>query len=327
MKQVFLHIGVHKTGSSSIQFFLHRNREQLARLGYLYPSQKRAHHNLAFTLRSHPQADYQSDTWEDVIDEIESADLEKIILSSESFVEDITLEFIKQVGEKLKNYQTKIIIYLKRQDKKIESHLTQRIKTGAAVTDIGLYIDRELAIDYLEIVNNWSRVFGKDNIIVKPFEKAQIEDLYQNFLASVGINSIEGFKQTVDINIRPSLAQIIGTNFINQQLENTFEKSKRKSYRLAIKSNVEYPKSFFKYTQHWQSKSKYNLIPYDKAREILKNSQEQNSLIAKKFLNREDECLFYEPLDLYEYDSLNINQLDKQQLIDLCSYLFLLNSV
>jgi hypothetical protein len=32
-----LHIGSGKTGTSSIQGFLHRNRDRLATLGYLYP--------------------------------------------------------------------------------------------------------------------------------------------------------------------------------------------------------------------------------------------------------------------------------------------------
>jgi len=50
MKTVYLHIGLHKTGTSTIQFFLANNREKLAELGYLYPFKQVAHHNLAYLI-------------------------------------------------------------------------------------------------------------------------------------------------------------------------------------------------------------------------------------------------------------------------------------
>ncbi|MGL6344089.1 MAG: hypothetical protein ACRC80_33695, partial [Waterburya sp.] len=299
--------------------------------GYLYPSQKRAHHNLSYTLRKTLQADYQSGTWEEVIEEIESKNLPKIILSSESFVEPTKIDFVWQVAEKLEKYSTKIIIYLRRQDRKIESHLVQRIKTGATFNDFDKYISEELAIDYLGIINNWSEVFGKENIIVKPFEQEQMKrgDLHQDFLSILNIDTLDNFERPNDVNIRPNLAQIIGTNFINKKIAEEITQNNRKdyqAYRLDIKENAKYPKSFFKYTQHWQSKSNYNLLPYKKAVEILRDSEEQNSQIAKQFLDREDGCLFYEDLKPYEHDLLDLDTLDKQQLIDLCSYIFMLTA-
>jgi hypothetical protein len=37
IKKIFVHIGVHKTGSTSIQQMLGRNREILIKHGFLYP--------------------------------------------------------------------------------------------------------------------------------------------------------------------------------------------------------------------------------------------------------------------------------------------------
>jgi hypothetical protein len=331
MKQIFLHIGVHKTGSSSLQFFLHKNIDRLRELGYLYPLGRLNHYRLASTLIDSSQQQLQFKLWNRTIKEIETKDLDKVIISSEGFVESTKPEFIQQVAEKLKQYQTKVIIYLRRQDQKVESSFTQRLKAGVVYSDIHQCIDQYLRknspINYLKILNNWSEFFGRENIIVRPLEKQQVPNLYQDFLKQIGIDSLEGFEMTQDCNTKPNLAQIAAINFINQQVAKSLNLNGEEIQKLDLKSSqlwkIKYPKSLLEYTQHWQSKTKYNLIPYEKAVEILKVSEKQNAQVAKRFLNREDGCLFSEQLTPYEHDSLDINNLDKQQLIDFISYLCL----
>jgi hypothetical protein len=46
MKRIFLHAGQPKTGTTAIQYFLGQNREELTRLGYLFPREGLSHiHN------------------------------------------------------------------------------------------------------------------------------------------------------------------------------------------------------------------------------------------------------------------------------------------
>jgi hypothetical protein len=325
MKQVFLHIGTHKTGTTSLQFFMHKNRQRLVELGYLYPSQSQAHQNLAFTLMSDPRANYQADTWEETISEIENKGLNKIIISSEAFLESGKLEFIEQVAEKLKKYQTKIIIYLRRQDKKIESNYNQNLKTGVFVGSADSYIQVTGTPNYLKIINEWSQFFGKENIIVRPLEKQQIPDIYVDFFKIVGIDSMEGFQLSEDCNIKPNLAQITALSFINQQIAAKLGLKEEGLHRLDLKSDrlflEKYPQSFLTYTGHWKGKKNYNLIPYNTAILVLEKSEKQNARIAKQFLDHSDGKLFYEPLEPYEHDSLELKNLDKEQLVDLCSYM------
>jgi hypothetical protein len=325
MKQVFLHIGTHKTGTTSLQFFLHKNRKHLIKLGYLYPTQSQAHQNLAFTLMDDPRANYQKDTWEEVINEIESKNTNKIIISSEAFLESGKQEFIEQVAAKLEKYQTKIIIYLKRQDKKIESNYNQNLKTGVFIGSPEQYVEKTGMPNYLRIINNWNQCFGKENIIVRPLEKQQIPNIYTDFLKTVGIDSIEGFQRSEDLNIKPNLAQIIALSFINQKMATRLGFTEYGLHRLDLKSDrlflEKYPQSFLNYTNHWQSKPKYNLISYPTAKLILEKSEKQDTRIAKQFLNRPDGKLFYEPLEPYEHDPLDFNNLSKEQLMDLCSYM------
>jgi hypothetical protein len=325
MKQVFLHIGTQKTGSSSIQFFLSKNRKRLSELGYLYPSEKKTHHNLAFTLLGDPKADYKSNTWEDITAEIDNSKLDKIIISSEFFAQSIKIEFIEKIAAYLAKYQTKIIVYLKRQDKKVESSFNQQMKTGVYAGTVEFFLKESKNPNYLKMLDNWGQVFGRENVIVRPLEKEQIPDIYQDFLKNVGIASLDGFTKTEDRNVKPNVAQISAINFINQKIASKlglkkqgFNKLNRQPKDLAFRN---YPKSFFKYTQHWQASTKYNLIPYEKALQILEECQEQNNQIAKQYLNREDGCLFYEPLEQYEHESLSLESLSKEQLVDLCSYI------
>jgi hypothetical protein len=325
MKQVFLHIGTSKTGTSSLQFFLHNNRESLARLGYLYPSQNKTHHNLAFILLGDSKASDRVDTWKDILAEIDNSPLNNIIISSEFFSEINNLDSLEKIAAYLAKYQIKIIVYLKRQDKKVESNFNQLMKTGVYAGTVDFFLKQTGKPNYLKLLDNWSRVFGRENIIVRPLEKEQIPDIYQDFLKNVGIVSLDGFTKTEDRNIKPNIAQISAINFINQKIavklgfkQQGFHHFSRQTKDLAFKN---YPRSLFKYTQHWQADKKYNFIPYKTAVEILKGCQEQNAKIAKQYLNREDGCLFYEPLEKYNCVPLTLENLNKQQLIDLCSYI------
>jgi hypothetical protein len=179
--------------------------------------------------------------------------------------------------------------------------------------------------NYLNILNNWSEYFGKENIIVRPLEKQQVPDLYQDFLKTIEIDSMEGFQSSEDRHIKPNLAQLIALSYINKKMAAKIGLTEEGMHRLDLKLDrlflEKYPLSFLKYTSHWQSPTQYNLMPDRVAKSILEKSEKQNKRIAKQFLNRKDGKLFYEPLVECEGDRLSLDNLDRQQSIDLASYL------
>ncbi len=323
-KKCFLHIGTPKTGTTSLQQFLHKNRESLCQLGYLYPFNVPSQANLAWILTNHPAKNDFKNNWNDLEDEINTKNLDNIIISSEFFISFTENEKLMiKISEKLGNYDTKIIIYLKRQDLYIESNLGQVLKTGYYAGEVSEYLDkytknrRKYYLNYLDILEKWSQYFGRENLIVVPLETQQVPDIYNNFLSIIGLNSDEIFNKPTNTNLKPNLAQITALYLINQQLAQHIKHDYERQ-RIFVKK---YLNSFLQTTQHWQSKTKYNLISYDCAISLLTACLNDNSEIARKYLNRKEGQLFYEPLQKYNCDTLELRNLNEMQVIDLVSFL------
>jgi hypothetical protein len=90
MTVVYLHIGTHKTGSTSIQKFLTLNSEKLLAKNFLYPLSGRisnAQHNLALSIRRNKNKTSNSlaNDWYALHEEISSHQPEYVVLSSEEF--------------------------------------------------------------------------------------------------------------------------------------------------------------------------------------------------------------------------------------------------
>jgi len=89
--QVFVHIGTHKTGSTSIQAFLRDNAARLAASGFFVPSAGvpacigAGHHNVAWQLCGDPRYRQADGDLRDVLRQIERSRLPRAILSSEDF--------------------------------------------------------------------------------------------------------------------------------------------------------------------------------------------------------------------------------------------------
>jgi hypothetical protein len=89
MRKCFVHIGTHKTGTTSIQAMLAGHRPDLARHGFLYPMAGIpdglfGHHNTAWELMGDHRFRPQNGTVADLLDEVDKSELD-LVLSSEDF--------------------------------------------------------------------------------------------------------------------------------------------------------------------------------------------------------------------------------------------------
>lgn len=208
--KVFLHVGYHKTGSSSIQSFLNINRQALIDKNVLYPQSFihiYAHYGLSKLLMGHPSTEQvagSEDIVKELIAEINNSNCDKVVFSSEYLIlaNKGQIEEVKGFFQNvLKASEVKVVIYLRRHDEWFESQFNQAAKTDDSppwdidIRDYILHILGNPAIRYLPVIEKWGNIFGNENIIVRPFETEQFHgnDLITDFLHLLGVENY-GFK-------------------------------------------------------------------------------------------------------------------------------------
>lgn len=215
VKTLYLHVGMHKTGTSSIQSFASANREWLARQGVLYPDYGMAgdaHAPFALSLpndrwemtsrfatvsRSDPEtpyAEYDGPSARELYTNlgriISSTPHPKILLSSESFLAWIDPEVIAARIAAHIDAETRILIYLRRQDLWIQSVYNQVVKDPHLRYGGDLYHLPQMAmLDYAETIRRWSHAFGKERLMVRSFEPFDSGkgSIVSDFLLALGV--------------------------------------------------------------------------------------------------------------------------------------------
>lgn len=192
---IYIHIGIGKTGTTSLQAFFNHNRTNFAAMGLLYPKTGRtnalAHHEAVWQLGCDPsllEIKPNPGLWPALLDEINQSGAEKVLLSSECFYahyfQDSEIQALRHI---LKDYQVRIIALLRRQD----NHLISWYKEAFKRPDIRnwprsmeTFFQLRQDINYYDYHTNllgWSRVFGKENLIIRLYE------------ANTNANHIEAF--------------------------------------------------------------------------------------------------------------------------------------
>ena len=104
-KRIFVHIGTHKTGTTSIQFFLTEERERLRQCGIFVPhagtgiaEAPAGHHNIAYELCDHPGYDARLAGVAALIAELRDAAEPVAVISSEN------LQFLHRSPERLRGF-------------------------------------------------------------------------------------------------------------------------------------------------------------------------------------------------------------------------------
>jgi len=212
---IFLHIGESKTGTSIIQNFLNVNREKLANeLGYLYPNFSSPSYDKG---KCHNHVVWYSETannnvskflqdMNSMIQFCQRKEIPNVIMSNEGWLlNDNTTEVFKEFLNQNSNVRIVIIGYLRRIDSWIESGWKQwGLKVYNTIEEYAetpfVKYEFKKILDHLK---DWESLIGKENMIIRPYEKRQLLDgLITDFLSQVGI-AYEDHKwnQTEDSNL------------------------------------------------------------------------------------------------------------------------------
>jgi len=192
LSKLYLHVGLPKTATSTIQNFLAQNDTHFSNVGWLYPKTARqyvAHHPLGNFFR--PDAlDWvwdldRTQVLTDLRSEIAASGCDNVIMSTEALA---TAPMIADIKDYFSDFEVFIVFFLRRQDKWLESAYQEELKNGPDKIDRPTYLEtREHWFDYHQRLSNWAAVFGNDHILVTTFEKGNNDQpIEHQFLNVIG---------------------------------------------------------------------------------------------------------------------------------------------
>lgn len=320
MKTIYLHIGLRKTGTTTIQKSLLHNQDLLLEHGILVPKIGRgypeiaAQHNLAWELMGYGVYDPNLGNWEDLIDLLENRHEEKIILSSEVF-SSLSIENISKVKQYLNHYTVKIIVYLRRQDQLFQSMWAQELKTGDSdhVDDNFLeWVDNnqeffiQHGLQFDNFLSKWRSIFGKENILARVLEKRQLYGaLFHDFLYTTGIDNPEQYEIAKDQNISPGIKTLV----LIAELRKRLEKKLPGEARIKFYSYL----NIFGIREGWNDQ-KFNLIDAQIHKNIMQRYRKMNRQIAQEYLGRER--LFLETFKEKDLTHFSVNEFEVEEILD-----------
>ena len=335
MKILYLHIGTPKTGTSAIQYFCARNRETLENESLYYPDFGYRFENInqnrngAFYIANiyddqkkrmyEEEARVRAEGFEKLQKEFETHDT--ILLSDEGFWNHPKMTAAKNWSELLDfctkiDVHLKIIVYLRRQDEVIQSYWAQRVKETNLKTDFFKYIRSgkyaQFHLDYYEHLQEIASVIGKENIIVKVYEKGQYQGtnntLISDFFSIFGLDPSKGY---VAENEQRNLS-LQGIYLESKRLLNISQEFKKRERFL-----VKRLRDLQALDKDHVNLSKIKQFSYEEALEFLKKYETGNQNIAKEYLHREDGVLFYNELNPVNYSRFGETPKNTQKVINI----------
>jgi hypothetical protein len=201
-KQLFLHIGSHKTATTFLQNSFAGNTAALDELGILYPRAgliHEAHFRLCWELKDPALQARGLDTlplWSKLLQEIAETPHPRVVLSSEEFglgLDPTRLEALKT------HHDVRVIFYLRSPDSYMESFYNQFVKDfGTRETrSITHYIAEEplFFLDTMKLLRPWADIFGPDAIRLRLFGSDHLPDgILADFLRTLGATSWPEFR-------------------------------------------------------------------------------------------------------------------------------------
>lgn len=342
MTTIYLHIGTPKTGTTALQKFLFNNREKLLEKGSLYPVSGMistqnitgvySHHGLVKALlkmydpkspgiQSRDGGEWKN-SWEELKKEIKKIKPKNVILSSELLTyrkEFYYSDMIDLAKRMLEEYETKIVIYVRRQDEFFRSLYCQTMKSplpqkvpnfnvnypNINTMRMSQFIGNfKYQANYYSTIELWKKNFGVNNIIVRVFEKEQIQNgnVADDFLDILNLK-LEYNKNCKDLNF--SNPENISYSGKVIKMINLIELASQIRRLPEGKYWYLYTKfAFFRMDKRIQlaiflsrfvpnSVVSEELLSKEDRISIMKEFEESNKKLAKEYLGRENGKLFY----------------------------------
>lgn len=205
-KRLIIHIGIGKTGTTSIQVALDLGRDLLLDAGFLYPKTGLAgsgHHLLSPLDAVSMGVDVQG-LYLALCREINASTAHTVIISSE-FFSYAQPSFIEEIKSVFFEYDVTVVFYVREQVGMISSTFLQWQKIGEDYkgTVDRFFLEHKGAFDYMARIQPWVNAFGPENIIARVYDKAVIgNDVVKDFAMVCGLGDL---LQSNGVDYNPSL--------------------------------------------------------------------------------------------------------------------------
>lgn len=288
--KLYLHIGTHKTGSTTLQSVLKKESNKLKEEGIAYLGRFR---DISKPMKGMTKYDdnhvrkFRKEA-QQLIDHSKKSNPHTYVASNEKWSGHDMLSYdnapvnAKMLYDIFKpfDFDIKIIVYLRRQDKFFESAYAQKIKRGGTFSfeEYLKQIKNIKGLHWDSHLDSYAAIFGKENIIVQRFDKAylpQKNSLIHSFANIINSKHLKNFDiQTVE-NRGYSKDVMEFARLSNKYL--TREEIRTLKYLLI---DVNLPKD------------NYTYFPLEQRKELLLNYDESNRKVAREYLNEPDGELF-----------------------------------
>ncbi len=187
-RQLYMHIGMPKSASSSIQGAFASLAPTLGRWGIHYPCSGRGSGTYHGGLVTRGRA------WTDLAEEIRRVDATRFVLSVESFTgrarhQDWPRRVAALAAET--NVTVRVVGYVRPQCQLVEALYSQWTVAGHNVKAFEDFAAEQMTSDLLDfnaVFEPWRRVFGTRAMVVRPLERSRLEgDVVTHFLSLLGV--------------------------------------------------------------------------------------------------------------------------------------------
>ncbi len=296
-RKLIIHIGSHKTGSTSIQSALFKHREALEEKGFTLfnhnlDGRQLQKGNANCWTRFKPGSNVECEIRDGLTQELRAL-AGNVIISAEHFSWIFDETELQKFHDQLKDDFTAftVIAYVRRQDKQAVSHYQQasKFKESPAARyyngnfkALPVYQEHfQLYLNYFQKLGMWGNVFGDANIIVRVFDKECLRDgdVVADFFSAIGLDiSVEAPLR----NESRSFDQTKIGHLMNQK------KVSRRLRKILLRHSDDSGK----------------LLPARQdARAFYEHFRQSNKLLNDKYAINGTTCLFNEDFDMYPLDS------------------------
>lgn len=300
--KLILHIGTHKTGTTTLQSVLNLNPAALAANGIVYPKLSLKWEHAALNRNAYwlnmaalerigstgLQEPEKIGPWRELCAAALAED-KTVLLSDERIWFNATKkgywEAMRAIMQEVGVTEVKLVLYLRRQDLFAESLWAQFVKTGRMQVSLSEYIAREKVVkvcDYEAGVKRIQKVFGAENLVIRVYDRSLLAggDTAEDFLRTIGIEDTSAFtwpEEAKNPSLTPTMTAV-KLQFNRSERYREVEKDFLSKHALLVSAHDEERKGSFLTPQERQT--------------FLGQYAQGNEWIARSCLGSEDGRLF-----------------------------------